>query len=138
MEQPAPPANEIRDPVHGAVRIDLHEKRVVSHRAVQRLRGVRQLGFSHHPFPGATHTRFIHSLGAMHLAGQAFDQCFRDQPFSSGSRRRALRHCVRLAALCHDLGHAPYSHAAEFAMPALRELGMRTQRIQERQMAMRR
>ena len=125
MEQPAPPANEIRDPVHGAVRIDLHEKRVVSHRAVQRLRGVRQLGFSHHPFPGATHTRFIHSLGAMHLAGQAFDQCFRDQPFTSGSRRRALRHCVRLAALCHDLGHAPYSHAAEFAMPVLRELGIR-------------
>ena len=126
MEQPAPPANEIRDPVHGAVRIDLHEKRVVTHRAVQRLRGVRQLGFSHHPFPGATHTRFVHSLGAMHLAGQAFDQCFRDQPFTSGSKRRALRHCVRLAALCHDLGHAPYSHAAEFAMPPLRELGITT------------
>jgi len=124
MERPAPPQNEIRDPIHGAVTVDLHEKRVVNHRAVQRLRGIRQLGFSHHPFPGATHTRFIHSLGAMHLAGQAFDQCFRDQPFSSGSRRRALRHCVRLAALCHDLGHAPYSHAAEFAMPPLRELDL--------------
>jgi len=124
MQPPAPPANEIRDPVHGAVPIDPHEKCVVTHRAVQRLRGIRQLGFSHHPFPGATHTRFIHSLGAMHLAGQAFDQCFRDQPFSSGSRRRAFRHCVRLAALCHDLGHAPYSHAAEFAMPPLRDLSI--------------
>lgn len=122
MERPAPPQNEIRDPIHGAVSVDLHEKRVVSHRAVQRLREIRQLGFSQHPFPGATHSRFIHSLGAMHLAGQAFDQCFRDQPFSTGSRRRALRHCVRLAALCHDLGHAPNSHAAEFAMPPLGDL----------------
>lgn len=122
MESPSPPPSEIRCPIHGAVAIDLHEKRVVNHPAVQRLRGIRQLGFSHLPFPGATHTRFSHSLGAMHLAGLAFDQCFRDQPFSSGSKRRALRHCVRLAALCHDLGHAPYSHAAEFAMPPLSEL----------------
>ena len=74
MERPAPPRIEVRDPIHGAVALDLQEKQVVSHRAVQRLRGIRQLGFSHHPFPGATHTRFIHSLGAMHLAGRAFDQ----------------------------------------------------------------
>jgi len=125
MERPAPPQNEIRDPIHGAVSVDAYEKRVLYHRAVQRMREIRQLGFSHHPFPGATHSRYIHSLGAMHLAGRAFDQCFRDQPFSSGSRRRAFRHCVRLAALCHDLGHAPHSHAAEFAMPHLGKLQIR-------------
>lgn len=124
MDRPSPPLHELRDPIHGAIPIDPAERRVVEHRAVQRLRNIRQLGFSHLPFPSATHTRFAHCLGAMHLAGRAFDNCFRDQPFSSGTRRRAFRHCVRLAALCHDLGHAPYSHAAEFAMPPLRELGI--------------
>ncbi len=124
MDRPTLPPHELRDPIHGAIAIDPAERAVVEHRAVQRLRNIRQLGFSHLPFPGATHTRFAHSLGAMHLAGRAFDNCFRDQPFSSGTRRRAFRHCVRLAALCHDLGHAPYSHAAEFAMPPLRALGI--------------
>ena len=122
MKRPTLPPLEIRCPVHGAVPVDAHEAAIVDHPAVQRLRGVRQLGFSHLPFPGATHTRFSHSLGAMHLAGLAFDSVFRDQPFQSPARMASLRRCVRLAALCHDLGHAPYSHAAEFAMPPLRDL----------------
>ena len=122
MKRLSLPPLEIRCPVHGAVPVDVHEAAIVDHPAVQRLRGVRQLGFSHLPFPGATHTRFSHSLGAMHLAGLAFDSVFRDQPFSSPARMASLRRCVRLAALCHDLGHAPYSHAAEFAMPSLRAL----------------
>jgi len=61
----------------------------------------------------------------MHLAGRAFDVCFADKPFATREAKRNYRHCVRLAALCHDLGHAPFSHAAEFAMPPLRELGIR-------------
>jgi len=119
-----PPPLEIRDPVHGAIAVDRQEAAVIDHSFVQRLRGIRQLGFSHLPFPGATHSRYAHSLGAMHLAGRAFDACFRGDDFPSPDRRAAFRHCVRLAALCHDLGHAPYSHAAEFAMPILRDLGV--------------
>ena len=124
MERPSAPPTEIRDPIHGAVAVDDAERAVVDHPFVQRLRGIRQLGFSHLPFPGATHTRYNHSLGVMHLAGRAYDACFRDKPFASREAKRAYRHCVRLAALCHDLGHAPFSHAAEFAMPPLRELGI--------------
>ena len=124
MERPSAPPTEIRDPIHGAVAVDPSERSVVDHPFVQRLRGIRQLGFSHLPFPGATHTRYNHSLGVMHLAGRAYDACFRDKPFATREARRAYRHCVRLAALCHDLGHAPFSHAAEFAMPPLRELGI--------------
>jgi HD superfamily phosphohydrolase len=124
MERPASPPMEIRDPLHGAITVDGPELAVIDHPYVQRLRGIRQLGFSHLPFPGATHTRYNHSLGVMHLAGLAFDACFRDDPFSTPEDRAAYRHCLRLAALCHDIGHAPFSHAAEFAMPALKELGI--------------
>jgi HD superfamily phosphohydrolase len=124
MERPVRPPKEIRDPLHGAMGVDSQEMTVIDHRYVQRLRGIGQLGFSHLAFPGATHSRYCHSLGAMHLAGRAFDACFRDNPFASEEARQAYRHCVRLAALCHDLGHPPLSHAAEFAMPALRSLHM--------------
>jgi HD superfamily phosphohydrolase len=115
---------EIRDPIHGAITVDASEQAVIDHPFVQRLRGIRQLGFSQIPFPGATHSRYAHSLGVMELAGRAFDAIFRDGPFSSRRRREELRHCVRMAALCHDLGHGPFSHAAEFAMPPLSELGI--------------
>ncbi len=115
-------ATEIRCPVHGAIAVSASEREVVDHPFVQRLRGIRQLGFSQLPFPGATHSRYSHSVGAMHLAGLAFDACFQGQDFSSPARRDALRSVVRLAALCHDLGHAPFSHAAEFAMPMLSQL----------------
>jgi len=124
MNRQGTPLMEIRDPIHGAITMDTAEAAVIDHPFVQRLRGIRQLGFSHLPFPGATHTRYNHSLGVMHLAGRAFDVCFRDKPFATKEARRSFRHCVRLAALCHDLGHAPFSHAAEFAMPPLRALGI--------------
>ena len=124
MYMPITPTREIRDPLHGAITVDAAEKAIISHPFVQRLRGIRQLGFAHFPFPGATHTRYAHSLGVMAIAGRSFDAIFRDGPFSSRKKRVAYRHCVRLAALCHDLGHGPYSHAAEFAMPPVSALGI--------------
>jgi HD superfamily phosphohydrolase len=118
------PYHEIRDPIYGAVRFDRSEYYIINHRFVQRLRGIRQLGFAHYPFPGATHTRFCHSIGIMHLAGLAFDSIFRDQPFTDVKRSAQLRYAVRMAALLHDLGHGPFSHAAEFAMPKAHLLGI--------------
>ena len=114
---------EIRDPLHRAIQISASEREVVDSPFVQRLRDIRQLGFSHYPFPGATHTRFIHSLGVMHLAGRVFDAVFDDKPFVSAIRRLSLRSCLRLAALLHDIGHGPFSHTAEFAMPNIHSLG---------------
>lgn len=115
---------EVRDPIHGAIALQPDELAVVDHPFVQRLRGIKQMGFSELPFPGAVHTRYAHALGAMELAGRAFDSVFRQDPFGSPRRREELRQCVRVAALCHDLGHAPFSHCTEFAMPSLRGLGI--------------
>jgi len=123
MPASAPLPHEIRDPIHGVIRVTVPELAVIEHPFVQRLRGIRQLGFSQLPFPGATHTRYAHSLGALELAGRAFDAALSGAALSE-SRRSAWRGALRLAALCHDLGHPPFSHAVEFAMPPLREVAV--------------
>lgn len=111
---------EVRDPIHGAVQVDDAEAQVVDHPFVQRLRGIKQMGFSELPFPGAVHSRYAHSVGVMELAGRAFDAVVKaERGVLPPHRRAGLRSCVRLAALCHDLGHAPFSHCTEFAMPTL-------------------
>jgi len=99
------------------------EREVVDHPFVQRLRVIRATGFSYLPFPGATHSRYAHSLGVMHLAGHAFDRATGPLALAPDVSQR-LRSLVRVAALCHDLGHAPFSHSTEFAMPALSTLGL--------------
>ncbi|MCB9677829.1 MAG: HD domain-containing protein [Alphaproteobacteria bacterium] len=106
------------------MRLTASEVAVVDDPWVQRLRNIAQTGFAHLPFPGATHTRFSHSLGVMHLAGRAFDSAYKDWVFDKPDARDRFRQLVRIAALCHDIGHAPFSHCTEFAMPMLRELGV--------------
>ncbi|MBM74694.1 MAG: hydrolase [Proteobacteria bacterium] len=112
--------HEIRDPLHGAIPISTQERMILDHPFVQRLRGIRQLGFAHHPFPSATHTRFSHSVGVMHVAGMIFDSLFKDH-FSNKKLER-FKTLVRMAALLHDVGHGPYSHAVEHVMPTKGEL----------------
>jgi hypothetical protein len=115
---------EVRDPVYGRIELEANEGHVVAHPWIQRLRDIRQTGFSIFPFPGATHSRYSHSLGAMCLAGRAFDNAIRGWQYSSPRVRQAYRNVVRLAAMCHDLGHAPFSHCTEFAMPGVESLGL--------------
>jgi HD superfamily phosphohydrolase len=115
---------DVRDPIHGAVPISSSELIVLDHPFVQRLRNIRQTGFSQLPFPGATHSRYAHCVGVMHLAGVAFDMAYREFPISEAARQN-FRSCVRIAALCHDLGHAPFSHCTEFAMPPLSAMAPR-------------
>jgi len=115
---------EVRDPIHGAISISPGEIPILDHPFVQRLRHIKQMGFSALPFPGAVHSRYLHSVGIMFLAGRAFDAAFRGHGFSSPAVRSAFRECVRLAALLHDVGHAPFSHCSEFAMPPLADLNI--------------
>jgi HD superfamily phosphohydrolase len=104
----------LRDPVHGFIRADRLEAALINSRPLQRLRHIHQLGLTYLVFPGAEHSRFSHVLGAMHLAGRAYDALAAKAggALEAGARSRSRRR-VRAAALLHDLGHAPFSHSAE-------------------------
>ena len=88
----------VRDPLWNNIRLEPDALAVIDTPAFQRLRYVRQLGHAFLVYPGATHTRFEHALGTYHLAGRVTQD--RD---------------IRLAALLHDIGHYPFSHALEEA-----------------------
>ena len=113
---------EIRDPIHGTLPLNDLETSIIDNVVFQRLRSIKQLGFSEFSFPGATHNRYIHSIGVCHLAGLAFDSIFEDFKFSSKEVRNRLRQALRMAALLHDIGHGPLSHTTEEVMPRLVDL----------------
>jgi len=99
---------EIRDPIHGFVKVHGGELKVVDTPYFQRLRRIRQLSCAFMAYPGANHTRFEHSLGAMHVAGLTsailVDKGYIDDDAASE---------LRLAGLLHDVGHGPFSHLYE-------------------------
>lgn len=113
---------EIRDPVHGNIELSDAETNVIDTPEYQRLRQIKQLGFAEFSFPGATHNRYIHSIGVSHIAGITFDQVFKNYKFSNDSSKKRFRQALKLAALLHDVGHGPLSHTIEEVMPALKEL----------------
>jgi uncharacterized protein len=98
---------KLRDPVHNFLRFDGEEVKLINLDVLQRLRGIRQLAMASLVYPGALHTRFDHTLGVAHVAGQMADELGLD------SDERLL---VRLAALLHDIGHGPFSHISEYAL----------------------
>ncbi|WP_413289069.1 HD domain-containing protein [Bdellovibrio sp. HCB337] len=116
---------EIRDPVHGSIYYSDAEVAVLDTAEYQRLRAIKQLGFAEFSFPGATHNRYLHSVGVGHLAGLAFDAIFKAFPFAKPSARVRLRQAVRLAALLHDVGHGPLSHTSELVMPLVEGLNIK-------------
>jgi hypothetical protein len=113
---------EIRDPVHGSIYYADPEVAILETAEYQRLRAIKQLGFSEFSFPGATHNRYIHSIGVAHLATLVFESIFRVYPFSKPANKARFKQTVRLAALLHDVGHGPLSHTTEQVMPPLSEL----------------
>jgi HD superfamily phosphohydrolase len=118
---------EIRDPIHGTISFSEREKQIVDHKFMQRLRHIRQLGLSYLVYPGSTHDRFSHGVGAMHVVSRIWDRIVE----TSGEILRQhfedydlqyFRRILRLAGLLHDLGHAPLSHVAERFLPHFNEL----------------
>ncbi len=113
----------IRDPIHGTIELSRAEIAVVEHPAFQRLRTIKQLGMADVAFPGATHTRYAHGLGTMHIASRMFSSLAKRFELAPADERR-LHHTLRLATLFHDLGHAPFSHSTEAFMPPVSALNM--------------
>ncbi len=108
---------KIYDAVHGFIRFNELERELIDSEPFQRLHYLHQLGISFLVYPGATHTRFEHSLGAMELTTRIFDRI--TSKFDTKAAKIDVdywRQVLRLAALCHDLGHLPFSHVAEKAL----------------------
>lgn len=109
----------IRDVVHGYIEIDKFAEEFINTYSFQRLKDIRQLT-AQYVYPSATHTRFEHSIGVMHLAMQAFDALApilrnRDKKPEELS---SLHQHFKVSALLHDVGHAPFSHLGEFFFPS--------------------
>jgi HD superfamily phosphohydrolase len=101
----------IRDPLWNNIRVDDLALRLVDTRVFQRLRYVRQLGLAYLVYPGASHSRFEHALGAYHLARRTLGLFEELELTREIGRDECL--IVRYAALLHDIGHYPFSHALE-------------------------
>jgi len=103
----------INDPVHGFITISndfIFD--IIEHPYFQRLRYIKQLGLTYMVYPGASHSRFQHALGAMHLMTQAVEMLkLKDIPISDEEQQGLL-----LAILLHDIGHGPFSHALEHTL----------------------
>jgi len=115
----------VADPVHGLIRLTPVESQVLQHPIFQRLRDVTQLGIAKYVYPGAMHNRFTHSLGVLQNATTIFDVAYRNwhrSPQLSGDIEEDqlfsefILQATRLAAMCHDLGHFPFSHNLEQAL----------------------
>jgi len=104
----------IKDPVHGYIEVAPFALDLLDSAILQRLRYIRQLGFSYLVYPGANHTRFEHSLGTLYLANVMARQL---------NLAEDDQKLVAAAALIHDIGHGPFSHAIE---PVMEELCGRT------------
>lgn len=117
---------EIRDPIFGFIEFNEWEKEIINSIPFQRLRRIRQLALTDMVYPGALYSRFEHSLGVMHLSTLMFDAIVNNRrnreilekelSYNKAGFERD-RQMIRLAALLHDIGHAPFSHASEEVMP---------------------
>lgn len=96
------------DPIHGNITMNGLCLRIIDTKEFQRLRNLKQLGTCDYVYPGATHTRFSHSIGVSYYAHKLVTTIKTNQPYLNITESDIL--CVKVAGLCHDLGHGPFSH----------------------------
>jgi HD superfamily phosphohydrolase len=115
---------DIRDVVHGVIQIENYELPIIDSYYFQRLRQIKQTGFAEHSYPGSTHNRYIHSLGALKTITDTFEAIFLPLKEKAPETFRRFRALARFSALLHDIGHGPLSHTTEFAMPDVSRLNV--------------
>lgn len=98
----------INDPIYGCIGLSELEMALLDTMAMQRLRHIKQMGFSEYVFPGGEHTRFTHSLGVLYIMGRMCDVLYRNGDIGHEDMKK-----MRVAALLHDVGHYPFSHLGE-------------------------
>lgn len=109
----------IRDPVHNLIKFSSSNKDdevlwgLLQSRPLQRLRRIKQLGFSDFVYPGASHTRLSHALGVMQMARRMLDVLTRNQVIRKDADFASWQKATLCAALVHDVGHGPFSHVFE-------------------------
>lgn len=131
MKDPHKAVYEVRDPVHGFVRLTKAEREITDCPTFQRLRDIKQLAVAHYVYPGALHTRFEHSIGCVHVSDLALKHMLANETrdgAASFAESFSMSDCdverargiLRLAALLHDVGHPPFSHSGEHLLPERR------------------
>ncbi|MFA4860874.1 HD domain-containing protein [Methanoregula sp.] len=116
-----PPAKwkYIKDPVHGLVKISNEDLEIISTPLFQRLRNLHHMGTAFLTYPGATHSRFEHSLGVAELGTSVFKNVICNSSganaaiWNNPDERKKMEKTLRYACLLHDIGHTPFSHTCE-------------------------
>lgn len=125
--------HEMRDPIHGFVKLSDKEMALINTRVFQRLRRIRQLAMTFLVYPGAVHTRFDHSIGVMHIAGRI---CANLRELNPEIVREEDIARIRFSALLHDIGHGPFSHVSEALLekyaPNQTQIGATREKIHEK------
>lgn len=110
------------DPIHGYIDFKDDCLKIINHPIFKRLKNIKQLGFCHQVFIGANHTRFEHSLGVAHLCERFIINLKNNQPELEITQREV--DLLKMAGLCHDLGHGPFSHVFDDLIVKKMNLGI--------------
>jgi|SRR5579872_6444217 len=104
--------------IHQSIRVSSLALKIIDTPEFQRMRYIKQLGLCYYVYPSASHTRFEHSIGVYHLTGKVLDRIILQYPHRTyetlelGTTQLTplVAECIKIAGLCHDIGHGPYSH----------------------------
>ncbi len=117
---------EVRDPIYGFIEFNDWERQIIDQPQFQRLRRIKQNALTEMVYPGTAHNRFEHSLGVMDLTTKMYEKItsdpenkklLKDEWGYEDTGLKRDKQLIRLVALLHDIGHAPFSHASEDVMP---------------------